>query len=840
MTMFFSQIWHAGLTAGFVVLAVLVLRLCFRKAPRWIAVALWALVAVRLLVPVTLTSPVSVVPPLPQAVVFDTPVDNAADETPSVTVSETVGGEIVNQPAVEPPAEDAVTLSLETVATVVWVGGMAVMATYMLVSTARLRRRVRTATKLEGRLYQSEAVTSPFILGVLSPKIYLPYGLDAAVQESVIAHETAHIKRGDHLIKPLAFLLLSVYWFQPLLWVAYICLCRDIEAACDEKAIKALGDDARKEYSYALVTLGVQDRRRIAACPLAFGEVSVKERVKRVMSYKKPTVWILSAALVLSSVAAVCLLTDRAPKVGEATFKDATLVVKIPTKAALDHEEPLVEGASFTVRDHTPIPNKITILSVNERDLTVKVGLERALYLDGKLTNTVELSYDETLSLTAPMYKGETCSYLVHIELPRADHDLFNDAEIEALDYNLGRRNLTRYTGGEVTLRLYDGWFLMTYGEQYDYKTMGTWEDDGETLTLIEDAGLTRQVFRKQADGSLVYDKKASYRHKKAKALELANGDALGFDFCYEVKESGIANATRYTYAIKKADGTAWIERSKAKSKPWISFAREDVLCVTMDYAGEETQQYINLSTGEISKAYHRVVCQSADAIAELIQNEQGKWGVQVSAFDVGTYAASPNAALSENAQFFALKNVSDIDAASVSVRLDGKQVFFSYTDDDGKEHIEAYLWTTREPIKQAVIVLGNNGGTVFFSRLVNGAPDYYTDGLAYGADNTPREIYTEAEQMSRKVYYVGGIRAAVYLDGEYVDLRSALKDGRITIDTLVENLREDAKNGITGSMMYRDGGTTIYFYGDSDEDDVTVRNKLNGDRDIYIGGKVY
>ena len=196
-----------------------------------------------------------------------------------------------------------------SVFTAVWIAGAALLLLYSAVSYDRLRRRLREAVRLQGRIYQSENVHSPFLFGIIQPKIYLPYHMESRDQCHVIAHEQAHLRRGDHIWKPLGFLLLPIHWFNPVMWLSYVLLCRDIELACDETVIRELGCEQRADYMQALVSCSV-NRRRIAACPLAFGEIGVKERVKSVMNYKKPTFWIILAAIIACIVLAVCFLTD--------------------------------------------------------------------------------------------------------------------------------------------------------------------------------------------------------------------------------------------------------------------------------------------------------------------------------------------------------------------------------------------------------------------------------------------------------------------------------------------------------------------------------------------------
>lgn len=302
---------NLSLIASLLVLAVFALRLIFRKAPKRVVCLLWALVAIRLAVPVSLESALSLIPsaePLPANILLS--------EQPRINSGITVIDQAVNPIlsdsfAPEPGASVNPLQVLNAVLTYVWAAGAAAMLGYAAVSSLLLKRKLRTAVPCQSGIKQSEAVPSPFVLGILRPVIYLPFGIDSGDLPLVIAHERAHIERKDHLWKPLGFLLLSVYWFNPLLWAAYIFLCRDIEAACDEKVIREMDKASLRAYSEALLHCSVK-RRGIAACPIAFGEVAVKERVKNVMNYKKPAFWIILAAAFACAAAAVCFLT--APK----------------------------------------------------------------------------------------------------------------------------------------------------------------------------------------------------------------------------------------------------------------------------------------------------------------------------------------------------------------------------------------------------------------------------------------------------------------------------------------------------------------------------------------------
>ncbi len=309
MTEVFLNVLNLSISAGWLVLAVLVLRLLLKKAPKWAHVLLWGIVAARLLFPFSIESALSLIPSaqtIPPAVLTEPSFEITTGITPVDDRINDYLGDHYYQGVTAPAGQ---TFDVMTVLTVVWLVGMALLALYTLVTYFRLRRRVATAVRLRDNIFQSENVASPFVLGLVAPKIYLPFRMDPLTQDHVIAHEQAHLRRKDHWWKPLGFVLLTVHWFNPLLWLAYVLLCRDIEMACDEKVIRELGTDARADYSQALLQCSV-NRPMIAACPLAFGEVGVKDRVKSVLNYKKPAFWVICIAVVLCIIVAVCFLTD--------------------------------------------------------------------------------------------------------------------------------------------------------------------------------------------------------------------------------------------------------------------------------------------------------------------------------------------------------------------------------------------------------------------------------------------------------------------------------------------------------------------------------------------------
>ena len=309
----FLNILNMSITASWLVLAVAVLRLLFKKAPKAIFVALWALVGLRLICPFSVESVLSLIPSKetvpPDIITAVEPVIYSGigyiDLRLNTVISESFS------PA---PGDSINPLQVVTAfAAVIWLAGIAAMLIYTLISYLKIRRNVREAVPYKDNIMLCDRVETPFILGIIKPKIYLPSAISENDTNFVIAHEKAHLKRRDHLWKPFGFLLLTVYWFNPVLWVAYILLCRDIELACDEKVIKENGIDIKKAYSQALINCSVK-HRAVAACPLAFGETGVKQRIKSVLNYKKPAFWLIALALVASIIVGICFLTDPVEK----------------------------------------------------------------------------------------------------------------------------------------------------------------------------------------------------------------------------------------------------------------------------------------------------------------------------------------------------------------------------------------------------------------------------------------------------------------------------------------------------------------------------------------------
>ena len=309
MNELFLKIINMSISASWLVLAVLILRFVLKKAPKWINVLLWGIVAIRLICPFSFESTLSLIPSAETI-----PLNIGMDTTPTINSGISAINNAVN-PIISqsntPMAGASVNLLQITIGIYeyIWIFGMIALALYTAISYWRLHRKVDTAVRYKDNIFQSENVSSPFVFGIIKPRIYLPFKMNGQDLEHVVAHEHAHIRRKDHWWKPFGFLLLTIHWFNPLMWMAYVLLCRDIELACDEKVIKELGNEQRGDYTQALVACSI-NRRMIAACPLAFGEVSVKERVKSVMNYKKPAFWVIIISVIVCVGVAVCFLTN--------------------------------------------------------------------------------------------------------------------------------------------------------------------------------------------------------------------------------------------------------------------------------------------------------------------------------------------------------------------------------------------------------------------------------------------------------------------------------------------------------------------------------------------------
>ena len=302
----FLKLVNLSISASWLILAVLVLRVVLKKAPKWVMPLLWGVVALRLVCLFSIESALSLIPSA------ETIPSEIVTETREPVLYEQATLDIVTNPTA---AEVPVGVSRQqaqvdfNIYSVLWLAGMAALLVHALVSAGKLKRKLATAILLRDNIYESEFVDSPFVFGVVKPNIYLPMHMDEGTAAYVIAHERAHLARRDHWWKVLGYLVLALHWFNPLVWVAYILFCRDIELACDEKVVKGLDGAARADYSQALLSCAAP-KRAVAACPLAFGEGNIKTRVKSALHYKKPAFWVAAAAVLAVVIVAVCFLTN--------------------------------------------------------------------------------------------------------------------------------------------------------------------------------------------------------------------------------------------------------------------------------------------------------------------------------------------------------------------------------------------------------------------------------------------------------------------------------------------------------------------------------------------------
>ena len=428
----FIKVLNMSISASWLVLAVLVLRFALKKSPRWISVALWAMVAVRLICPVSIESPASLIPSretIPETIVYD---KNPAIDSGVVVIDQMVNDNMME--SLTPQASNSVNpVQVHLfVQENLWCLGMGVMLLWALISYFRLKKKVAASIHVGNGIYICDYINTPFILGFFRPRIYLPSALEPDSAAHVLAHERSHIARKDHWWKPFGYLLLTVHWFNPVLWLAYILLCRDIELACDEKVIRDMEAPQKKAYSEALLNCSV-NRRMIAACPLAFGEVGVKERVKTVLNYKKPAFWIVLIAIAALIITAVCFLTDPVKKddLAAGTYRAEEIVYRNPVISYYLTEEDvplyqITKENGLRVKEQEQDwkdLGEFTPITLSDLNLnTMFIGLEQGQpWLDSQETWMLALPPEETANGTkyyllfreenGTMYLGEGMAF---------------------------------------------------------------------------------------------------------------------------------------------------------------------------------------------------------------------------------------------------------------------------------------------------------------------------------------------------------------------------------------------------------------------------------------------
>ena len=498
----FLKIVNMSISASWLVLAVLLLRLVLKKAPKWVSVLLWGFVAVRLICPFSIESMLSLIPSA-ETVSPEIMMDWTPEISTGIGSVDTVINPIITQTFAPNPATSANPLQiLIPVAGILWLAGIAAMLLYTAVSYFLLRRRVATAVLFRNNIYQSENVDSPFVLGIIKPKIYLPFQMDGKNLEHVIAHEESHIRRKDHWWKPFGFVLLALHWFNPLMWLGYILLCRDIELACDEKVIKEMDNENRADYTQALVACSV-NRRRIAACPLAFGEVGVKERVKSVMNYKKPAFWIIIAAIVTCIAVAICFLTnpkeENDPNLAEDGYY---LLIGADGVESIEVSGPNTSGGVVNA-DESPFKKGEKVWLEHLQGVTDLRGYSiTAFGKNGKVIYGLSIPTDASSDKVINLVSND--SWLL---APAGFENFLSKVKGKTYVYEnegiLGSFQITLFE---------DGTFTYCEGNASSYYGTGTWKQDGSTITMTDNelAGYSLVNHFKLDGTDLVYIEKNS------------------------------------------------------------------------------------------------------------------------------------------------------------------------------------------------------------------------------------------------------------------------------------------------------------------------------------------
>ena len=558
----FIYVLNVSIAASFLVLAVIVYRLLAKKAPKWVSVLLWGLVGARLLFPFEIESALSLIPSkntVPVTIVQD---KYPALDTGIGSIDEIVNPLLSDSLAANPGYSANPMQILIPALGMIWLAVMLGMLTFMAGSFVYLRIKTSVRVKRERGIYLCDCVKTPFILGVLRPQIYLPSDVSEKDFPLVIAHERAHIKRLDHLWKPLGFLLLSVYWFNPLLWVAYALLCRDIESACDEKVVSQLDGDEKADYSEALLNLGIKSRV-ISACPLAFGEVSVRSRISAISSYKRPTVTAIVASLAICAIIAACFLTYKqndsvaihtgiwyAGKVIGTADADATCD-DVPRFVFTESGDVLVESKDLSRLSYVRL-GRVNTAYVSMSDYeTLFDGVD---FRDGfdaqRIHDSVRLALRITPSASSNVTHEEV--YLLRSEnelyMGYADggkistlYELRFNESLHTYLYTL-KYSTTDTSGVSLVLDSSNGTGQITFGDDINYTAPGIYKYENQRLIFTStDYFELRLVFLDVGD-ALIYSK--------------ADSDVRGFE---NLLHDGIA-ISRYYQLYGASSCTEWFD----------------------------------------------------------------------------------------------------------------------------------------------------------------------------------------------------------------------------------------------------------------------------------------
>lgn len=501
----------------------------------------------------------------------------------------------------------------------IWIFGMIALALYTAISYWRLRRKVDTAVRYEDNIFQSENVGSPFVLGIIKPKIYLPFKMDEQDMEHVVAHEQAHIRRKDHWWKPLGFLLLTIHWFNPLMWLAYVLLCRDIELACDEKVIKELGNEQRADYTQALVACSV-NRRMIAACPLAFGEVGVKERVKSVMNYKKPAFWIIILAVIACVVVVVCFLTNP---------KQDSYTLRIVVPAGSQEEFVYSDEEVSTIKNSIKIwsgdglgDTEVLLSPVNE---TTETGYT-ATYLTHGMPVEFDAEKDTWFKIGVNMQNSTDEDIIVYVEVENVEVRIADEVNsvIEWFDYTENPSAMDDES--TIKLPIYpDVTFSYNQTQIIASKPFDTSELTGQTI-LIDGMPIWNAYFTDLTGDDFpeicaTYSFGSGMIDNRITIYDYVNGVS------YELSDRGCFD---FALRLDKQDGHLYVDKTKYNSEELVETGRLVFKnnCLQIEGFSNEAHQVFQAEILEIHDGYYLVKpvegsweLSSADRIEVPIRN---------------------------------------------------------------------------------------------------------------------------------------------------------------------------------------------------------------------------
>ena len=619
MNELFLKIINMSISASWLILAVLILRLVLKKAPKWVNVLLWGIVAVRLICPFSFESALSLIPSaetFPEKIISGPSFDIQTGISPvDHRINDYLGDRYFE--GVTVPANNG--NNIMTILTIVWIIGILLLVAYTIISYRRLHREIDTAVHYRDNIFQSENVNSPFVLGIIKPRIYLPFNMNGQNLEHVVAHEQAHIRRKDHWWKPLGFLLLTIHWFNPLMWLAYVLLCRDIELACDEKVIKELGNEQRADYTQALVACSV-NRRMIAACPLAFGEVGVKERMKSVMNYKKPAFWIIILSVIACVIVAVCFLTN--PKQDSYTLR---IVVPAGSQEEFVYSDEEVSTIKNSIKIWSGDGLGDTEVLLSPVDETTEAGYT-ATYLTHGMPVEFDAEKDTWFKIGVNMQNPTDEDIIVYVEVENVEVRIADEINsvIEWFDYTENPSAMDDES--TIKLPIYpDVTFSYNQTRIIASKPFDTSELTGQTF-LIDGMPIWNAYFTDlTGDGfpeiCATYTWGSGVIDSRVVICDYANGAS------YELSDRGYFD---FTLRQDSNDGLLYVDKTKYNSDELVETGRLvfENNCIQVEGFSNESHQVFQAEILEIHDGYYLVKpvegsweLSSADRIEVPIRN---------------------------------------------------------------------------------------------------------------------------------------------------------------------------------------------------------------------------